>query len=179
MRSNTSVSSGWKSYLDPVALRFVGLFVLLVVVLSWLVQLEWVDRHLIGPYTSVLASMAAGLIRVLGVEASNFGSIIQQAGFAVDIKRGCDGVVASILLISACLAYPFSWKNRLLGTLIGYGLIFTLNMIRIVGLFMIGLGGSDQLFDFFHTYVSQFVVIAVTMVFWIFWAGRQSAAVRG
>ncbi len=172
------MSRGWKSYLDPVALRFVGLFVLLVVVLSWVVQLEWVDRNLIGPYTGWLAGLATAIIGILGVEAQSYGSIIQQAGFAVDIKRGCDGVVASILLISACLAYPFSWKNRLLGTLIGYALIFTLNMVRIVGLFLIGLGGSDQLFDFFHTYVSQFAVIAVTMVFWIYWAGRRSSPVR-
>ncbi len=169
------MSGGWKAYLDPVALRFVGIFIVLVIFLSWLVQTSWVDRQLIGPYTSWLAGIATLILNLFGVEADHYGSVIRQPLFAVDIKRGCDGVVASILLISACLAYPFSWRDRGLGVLAGYGLIFVLNMIRIVGLFLIGLKGSAGVFDFFHTYVSQFVVIALTMVFWIFWAGRRTA----
>ncbi len=173
------MSSRWKAYLDPVALRFVGLFIVLVVGLSWLVQTSWIDRNLIGPYTAWLAGIATLLINLLGVDAESFGTVIRESAFAVDIKRGCDGVVASILLVSACLAYPLSWRNRLVGTLLGYALIFVLNMIRIVSLFLIGLEGSAGLFDFFHTYVSQFVVIAITMVFWVFWAGRQPAVVRG
>ena len=52
---------GWKSYLDPAALRFVGLFVVLVVALSWIAQTTWVDLRLIGPYTTGLASIATFL----------------------------------------------------------------------------------------------------------------------
>lgn len=170
------MSERWKAYLDPVALRFVGLFIVLVVGLSWLAQTSWVDSRLIGPYTGWLASLASVILNWGGVKATHFGSVIQASFFAVDIKRGCDGVVASILLISACLAYPLSWRDRLFGALLGYALIFTLNMTRIVGLFLIGLKGSSQVFDFFHIYVSQFAVIAFTMVFWIFWAGRRSAS---
>ncbi len=158
---------------DKTVLRFVGLFFALVLSLTLLVQISWIDSNLIGPYTEVLAKIAGGVLSLAGTDAQVLGTVIRKGAFAVDIKRGCDGVVASILLISACLAYPFSWRDRLLGTVIGYGLIFTLNMIRIVGLFLVGLSGSTRTFDFFHTYVSQFAVIAVTMVFWVFWAGRQ------
>lgn len=91
----------------------------------------------------------------------------------MSIRRGCDGIVATILLVSACLAYPLSWKRRLSGVLLGYLLIFSLNLIRIVGLFVAGLKGSAQTFGIVHTYVSQFVVIALAMVFWIYWVGRE------
>ena len=91
----------------------------------------------------------------------------------MNIRRGCDGVVATILLVSACLAYPLAWKSRLSGVLWGYVLIFALNLVRIVGLFIAGLNGSEQTFGFLHTYVSQFIVIALTMVFWIYWVGRE------
>ena len=91
----------------------------------------------------------------------------------MNIRRGCDGVVATILLVSACLAYPLAWKSRLSGVLWGYVLIFALNLVRVVGLFIAGLKGSEQTFGFLHTYVSQFIVIALTMVFWIYWAGRE------
>lgn len=69
------------------------------------------------------------------------------------------------------------WISRILGTLYGYLLIFSLNMVRIVGLFLLGASGSRALFDFFHVYVSQFAVIALTMVFWLYWAGRNRPVV--
>ena len=96
----------------------------------------------------------------------------------MDIRKGCDGVVATLILISACLAYPLSWHQRFWGTVWGYLLIQVLNLIRIVGLFLLIQRGSHQIFDFFHTYVSQFIVIAAAMVFWIYWVGRQRAAAR-
>ena len=127
------------------------------------------------PYTESIAWLSGWVLDLLGFPAQVQGTIIRQDHFAVDIRKGCDGIVASLLLVSACLAYPFTWKNRLLGTLWGYGLIFTLNLVRIVGLFIAGLKGSAQTFNFLHTYVSQFAVIALAMVFWVFWAGREKA----
>ena len=131
------------------------------------------DKNVILPYTEFIAALSSGILDLLDIPAEAQGTLIRHGRFAVDIRRGCDGVVATILLVSACLAYPLAWKDRVLGTLLGYALIFTANLIRIVILFVAGLKGSAQTFDFLHTYVSQFVVIALTMVFWIFWAGRQ------
>jgi exosortase/archaeosortase family protein len=108
----------------------------------------------------------------LNVPVTTQGTGIFHAAFAVDIRRGCDGVEATILLVSACLAYPLSWRNRALGTVWGYLLIFVANLIRVVGLFLIGAKASLATFNLFHVYVSQFAVIALTMVFWIYWIGR-------
>lgn len=171
------MSEKWKSILKSSAVRFVGLFFLLVLVLTLVLQVPWVDSNLVGPYVKVLASIGGTILGILQVESDTVGTIIRQGRFAVDIRRGCDGIVASILLISACLAYPFSWRDRVGGVLWGYLLIFVLNMIRIVGLFWLGVNGSVATFNFFHTYVSQFAVIALTMVFWVYWAStRQDSA---
>ncbi len=166
-------ASRWR--IDSASLKFGAVFFALVVVLTLFVQIPWIDEHVIGPYTRLLTVIGGGVIGLYESDVATAGSIIRKGSFAVDIKRGCDGVVASILLVAACLAYPFSWRNRILGTVWGYTLIFTLNMVRIVGLFLIGLHGSSETFEFFHVYVSQFAVIAVTMVFWIFWAGREQS----
>jgi exosortase H (IPTLxxWG-CTERM-specific) len=154
-------------------LRFVGLFFLFAVVFTLLVQMSWIDRLVILPYTKLITSFGAGLLNLLGVTVEAQETLIRQGSFAVSIRRGCDGVVATILLVSACLAYPQPWKRRLSGVFWGYVLIFTLNLVRIVGLFVAGLKGSGQTFSFVHTYVSQFIVIALTMVFWIYWVGRE------
>jgi len=164
----------WKGRVDPTSVKFVGFFFVLVLALTLLIQVAWVDTNIIGPYTEALTRIGGRLLGLFGYQVQVHGTLIRQGTFAVDIRRGCDGVVASILLISACLAYPFSWRDRLLGTAAGYGLIFVLNMIRIVGLFAIGVDGSIQTFNFFHTYVSQFAVIALTMVFWVFWASKRA-----
>jgi exosortase/archaeosortase family protein len=84
-----------------------------------------------------------------------------------------DGVVASIVLVSAFLTCPLAWRDRLLGGLIGYAIIFGLNLLRILSLFLLGVSGYRQAFNFGNTYVSQFAVVIVTMIFWIFWIGRE------
>jgi len=162
---------------DPAAARFVVVFFVLAATLTLLLQITWVDGNLVGPYVEAITAIAGVVLELLGRDVEVTTTIIREQGFAVDIRRGCDGIVASILLISACLAFPMQWRSRIQGTLYGYLLIFALNMVRIVGLFLLGASGSRALFDFFHVYVSQFAVIALTMVFWLYWAGRNRPVV--
>jgi len=159
------------------AIRFIVVFLGLSLALTLLVQTTWIDQTLLAPYTRMLTSIAGGILHVVGREADVTGTIITERRFAVDIRRGCDGVVASILLISACLAYPFGWRQRFAGMLTGFGIIFVLNMVRIVVLFIVGASGSTWAFNLLHTYVSQFAVIALTMVFWIYWISREPRTV--
>ncbi|HSR49776.1 MAG TPA: exosortase H [Acidobacteriota bacterium] len=164
----------WKESLKQPAVRFVAGFVVVVLLFNLLLALTWVDDNLIHPYTQFITSVSANVLVLLGYDDLSWqGTVIRTGRFAVDIRRGCDGVVATILLIAACLAFPASWKQRLIGTSLGFVLIFALNQVRIVVLFALGDQGSMNLFEFVHTYVAQFAVIALTMVFWVYWAGRQ------
>jgi exosortase H (IPTLxxWG-CTERM-specific) len=163
---------------DKQAIRFVFLFFVLVLGFNLLMELSWFQENLLVPYTEAIARVSGGLLRLFGEVVQVSGTIIRSDAFAVDIRRGCDGVVATIILVSACLAFPLAWGLKASGVLLGYALIQVLNLIRIVGLFLLGAAGADQLFDFFHTYVSQFIVIALTMVFWIYWIGRERADSR-
>ena len=162
-----------KSPINFPTVRFVGLFLLFVLIFTFLIQSSWIDEKVLFPYTKFIASISAWTLSLAGIPVETQDTVIRESHFAVDIRKGCDGVVATTLLVSACLAYPVTWRYRFWGTLVGYALVFTLNLIRIVGLFAVGSRGSAEVFNFFHTYVSQFLVIALTMVFWVFWAGRQ------
>lgn len=161
------------SKLKQPAVRFVVVFFALALGFNLLISLNWVDENVIFPYTKLITNVSSKTLAVLGYEPVHRDTFIHSAKFAVDIRRGCDGVVATILLVSACLAYPAGWKQRLFGTLAGYALISVLNLLRIVVLFGLGHHGRMEMFNFVHTYVAQFIVIAFTMVFWIYWAGRQ------
>lgn len=164
-----------KTLIQDPTFKFVGLFIAYVLIAGFLIRLDWIDRNLIEPYTVFISRLSGAVLNAVGVSVETSGTVIRQHAFAVDIRRGCDGIVATIVLVSACLAYPLPWKMRVLGSLLGYTLIFVLNLIRVVGLFYAGLTGSSQTFEFLHVYVSQFGVIALAMVFWIYWVGREKA----
>ncbi len=154
-------------------IRFVALFFLFAVGLTYLLRLSWIDKHAVEPYTEFLARIIVRISNFFGLGAESHRTMIWRGSFGIEIRRGCDGIEATLLLVAACLAYPFTWASRILGVLYGFSLIFVLNLIRTVALFYLGLKGSEQTFNFVHIYVSQFVVIALTMVFFIFWAGRE------
>ena len=162
-----------QSRFDPRVVRFVLTFFFCAAVLSLAIQIPWVTEQLVVPYTSFLARLSAQILGLIGLPPTVAGTSLSRAGVTVEIRRGCDGLEAAILLISACLAYPARWKSRLTGTLMGFVLIFVINIFRIVGLSYLGFTGNQQDFDFAHIYVAQFAIIAVTMVFWVFWAGKQ------
>jgi len=159
--------------LDPQAVRFVLTFFICVAAFSLVVQVPWINDRIIIPYTAFLARITARVLTWTGYPVAAEGPALIWKGIVVSIRRGCDGLEAAILLISACLAYPARWKSKLLGTLAGFVVIFVLNLVRIVVLAYLGFTGTQENFDFAHVYVAQFAVIAVTMVFWIFWAGKQ------
>lgn len=165
------VPAGERS-LNRTALRFVVVFFLLVLFFTFLARLAWVDERVIAPYVAWLAEVIAFFMAFLGITAEAQGTLIRNPAFVVDIRRGCDGVVATLILLSALAAYPARWRDRLWGFAAGFFLIFSLNLIRVVVLFWLGMHGSS-LFDLVHNYVSQFIVIALAMVFWLFWAGKQ------
>lgn len=98
-------------------LKFALLFVLYLVVLFVLELLAPVDRALIQPWTAFLAHLGGIVMRLVDSSVVVYGNVIAggSAGFAIAIERGCNGIEAVIILIAAMLAYPASWRQRLIG----------------------------------------------------------------
>ncbi len=146
------------------------MFLVLVIVAGLLIRLPWFDRSVLLPYTSFITRLAGVIIQTIGVDAKVEGTAILHSSFSVDIRRGCDGMEATLLLVCATLAYPFcSLRRRVLALLSGYAVIFVMNMIRVVGLFLLGYRGFMGVFDFVHTYVAQFAIVTAVMILWLFW----------
>ncbi len=153
--------------------RFISLFFATALLLSALTKIPWVENRLLVPYSGFLARLSGSILGALGTLVQVQGTTVSRSGIVIEIRHGCDGIEATILLVSALLSYPSRWIRRITGVLSGYGLIFTLNLIRIVGLCLLAFYGTGASFDFFHIYVSQFAVILLTMVFWVYWAAQQ------
>lgn len=151
-------------------LRFMLLFLLFLTALFVAELLQPVDRHVIVPFTSAIADVCVWLVGIFDPHAIAHGKILQSttSGFAISIERGCNGVEAVIILISAMLAFPASWKHKLAGIGIGFLAIQAMNIVRIISLFYLG-QWSRLWFDWFHLYLWQALIVLDALVVFLVW----------
>lgn len=153
------------------------LFVLLFAALLGLHEAgrgSWVERLFIDHMT---VRTAAWLIAVadpaLGIEA--VGSRLRAPGGGINVLNGCEGADVMFLMISAMLVAPISPGRRAVGLLVGAGLVFALNQVRIVSLFYAFRSDKD-LFEMLHGLVAPLVLIAAVAAFFIVWLNRAASA---
>jgi exosortase H (IPTLxxWG-CTERM-specific) len=149
------------------ALVFFGCFVLGIAVLL-IPPVQEVDRQ----FTAALVVLSHKIIIICGGHATRQGAILRSpGGFAVEMLDGCNAVNVTILLCSAVLAFPSSWRMKALGILGGAALIQLVNIFRFISLFYLG-QYSTPWFDFAHSYLwESLIVLDTTVVFW-YWATR-------
>ena len=158
-------------------LTFLIAFALLLGVSFSLISLNWVNDHAIEPLTAGIARMSGAVLHLLGQDVTMAGTVIRSPRFAVNIRNGCNGVEAMLIFLAAVLAFPASWRSRLLGLGLGIVVIQVVNLIRVVALFLTG-AYLPRFFDSSHTVVWQTLVILTGVLLWIFWANRFAAPAR-
>jgi exosortase H (IPTLxxWG-CTERM-specific) len=153
---------------------FLILFVVLLGGSFTLVSLNWVNDHVIEPFTGGIARVSGATLDLLGQDVRMQGTIIRGSRFAVNIRNGCNGVEAMLIFLAAVLAFPAPWRARLLGLAIGAVAIQVVNLVRVVALYLTGVY-FPALFDASHTVVWQTIVILFSVLLWILWANRLGA----
>lgn len=169
--SPSSKPGGWRAYRQEIT--FLVLFALLLGGSFTLLSLNWVNDHVIEPFTALIARASGLALKVLGQDIRMRDTMILSDRFSVNIKNGCNGVEAMLIFCSAVLAFPASWKSRGQGLLLGLVAIQAVNLIRVVALYLTGAYLPD-LFDASHTVIWQSVVIGFGVLLWIFWANRYA-----
>ena len=151
-------------------LRFITLFLLYLGILFALELMQPVDQYVILPFTAAIAKLSVGIVSLFDAHAVAYGKILQSTSnnFAISIERGCNGVEAVIILVSAMLAFPAPWKNRLIGIGLGFVAIQALNLVRIISLFYLGQWNRTW-FDWFHLYLWQALIVLDALVAFLIW----------
>ena len=96
----------------------------------------------------------------------------------LSVLNGCEGTEAILMLASAILVFPRSWKSKLSGIAVGGLLIYLINQARIVTLYYC-LRFDRSMFELLHSYIAPTLVIAMTGLYFIYWvsgAKPQQAA---
>ena len=150
---------------------FLAVFLLLLAGGFTLISVNWVNNHVIEPFTAGIARVSGVVLDGMGQNISQQGTILRGSRFAVNIRNGCNGVEAMLIFLAAVLAFPAPWRSRLLGLAFGILAIQAVNLIRVVALFLTG-AYFPRFFDASHTVVWQTLVILSGVLLWIFWANR-------
>jgi len=148
------------------ALRF------FVVLLLWsLVFWAFSLHERLGPVQRAIAMASAATARGVGGVAVSQGQDIIINDLVITINHECTGIFVIMLFTSFVLAYPASWRARLVGLGIGIPLFFAVNIFRLATLARI-VEVYPGAFFYLHEYVWQGILTVVVLVGAIAWAEK-------
>jgi exosortase/archaeosortase family protein len=159
----------WLAYKRAV-LQFVVLLALCMVGFNVLFILWLTPSEFFQTYLRLNATASATVLQVLGDDADVSGTSIVSPRFSMGIVRGCEAIQVSAFYIFAVVLWPLSvsWGRRAMGMAVGALLLLTLNLVRIVSLYYIGIYFPSA-FEAVHIDVWQPAFIVLALLFWVIW----------
>lgn len=148
---------------------FVARFLAALVVFYVVVALEPVNTHVIVPFTELVVRAAALILHGIRQPIEVAGTVIHTSGFALDVRNGCNGVEAMLLVAAAMIAFPATVMSRLSGLLAVSAGVQILNLVRVSSLVWLG-EHHRKVFDVVHVAVWQSVVILAALAMFVFWS---------
>ncbi len=127
---------------------------------------EWISLNIIGN--------SAGIVKWLGYEVYTVNRIIGIQGYpGIEIVDGCNGISAMGLFLGFIIAFPGSWQKRISFSVIGLGVIYFVNILRVVTLTITKVEWP-AFFDFTHDYSTTTIFYIVIFVLWMIWVNFNS-----
>jgi exosortase/archaeosortase family protein len=151
-----------------------ALFFAVIASLAWFSNIEPGRRFMVAPVTEVSVVASRLVINAFGGDAISDGTLLYGPGGVLDIKDGCNGVIAMILFAGAVVAHEAGVAAKLLGLALGIPAIWVINLIRIVCLYVVSEVAPSSL-EFFHIYFFQTFIIICVVALWYLWALKSQA----
>ena len=129
------------------------------------------EEQLLG-LRSFIASAAGAILSLFYSNIQVVGTNISSSDFSMGIITACTGLVAMAIFTAAVLAYPSSIARKAEGIVIGIVGLFIFNLIRMVGLFVVG-SHLPGLFNTAHYIVGQSLMILLAIGLWLFWLEKR------
>lgn len=146
--------------------RFCIRFLLLCIALYFLIN--WVPSRFIEPINVYTARMCGLLLGILGLSTHVHGPFVTAGGFSVKIITECSAVFVCALFSSFVLAYPASPRDKAFGLVFGLPLLFLVNLLRLLIVFLVGLR-VPALFQAVHIYLGQIMMVLFLILACLIW----------
>jgi exosortase H (IPTLxxWG-CTERM-specific) len=148
------------------ALIYVGLMGAFFILIGFRPVQNVIDLN--GIYTTGVVIATSKILWMVSIPSTYHGSVISLPSIALDIKFGCNGLEAVMIYSVAVVAFPSSWRKKMLGIFAGFVVIQAVNILRIAGLAYSGVH-FRRIFDYIHIYVAQGMMIAVSLGVFFFY----------
>jgi exosortase/archaeosortase family protein len=162
----SEMRSNWRQKL-PVLIFVIGFAVLMILFyVFWLS--DYCQNNIQIHIVNGNARLSSFLLNILGQGTVADGSEIKSKAFSISIAKGCDAIEAMALFAVALLVFPAQWKHKLAGLFAGLTVLFFLNLVRIISLYLVGIY-YPKAFEIMHVEVWQVLFIIFAIGLWIFW----------
>ena len=172
--NNKSNVSALDNFLDEYgdSLSFVGMALLVFAVLQLIYFQLYIYSPIFYSYLNGCADLSSMLLNLVGEEVVLNGRTLRSpAGPSVTVVEGCDALRIHSVLVAVIIAYQCSIKNKVIGVVVGVGLMYVFNLIRIALLLWIDVYATEW-FDVFHHTILPFGLWLTAMVYFYCWGRR-------
>lgn len=150
-------------------LKFVLAFALGIIVFYTIYFSDFFTTHVSSYIVSAQAQLSGFILNIFGFDTEVDQSLVSNGKVVLDIKKGCDGIEPTVFFLIGVLLVPFSRKAKMVGLATGLGVLSLLNILRIIGLFVVNFYWPKA-FDFLHLHGGFTLFFIVTIIVWIIWA---------
>jgi exosortase H (IPTLxxWG-CTERM-specific) len=130
------------------------------------------ERELLS-LSIVITQLSSGALDALGFSVARDARTLFVPGgsFGMRVDNDCNGAWAHLIFLASLLAYPTTWKEKLVGLAVGQPLLFLLNVLCVMSLFAIGVY-APAIFRATHVYVWQFLIIGLALLLFFIWVDK-------
>lgn len=132
----------------------------LYLIIFFRIELGFLQNFIVGHLVPFL--------NFVGIEARREGFNVVLQKFTVVINKDCTGWKGLLFFGALVLSTKLDWKKRLFGFFIGLPAVFSINILRIFLMILIG-DISKEMFSFFHDVLWQGSMILVVLLVWYMW----------
>jgi exosortase/archaeosortase family protein len=150
-------------------LQYIGGFLALLVGFYALYTNAFFHENVLQPIVNTQAWLASKFLTLIGYPTGSDGSQISGALTSLNVQKGCDGMEVTALYLIGVLLVPFRWRSKWIG--LGYGLavLFVLNLLRIIILYLAQIHWPSA-FEMLHLHGGFALFTVVTIFMWAHWA---------
>ena len=146
-------------------LIFVGLLIVLATTFPYLTdkfnpQVYWLN--------AATADVTGFFLKLVGMTTRVSETIVSLPNFSVEVVGECTGLYEMLIFLAAMIAYPASWKKKLIGAGLGIPFLYAVNIVRMIFIMVVG-NWSPKTFDFMHLYFWQVAMILIIVSAWVLW----------
>lgn len=117
------------------------------------------------------------MLQLLGEDTRTYGTVVSASGrgHAYEVIYACTSLPATVLLLSAILAFPATWRRKLVGLVVGGAILYAINLLRLVVLFYCFIYWPSFYEKLHLTVWQSLLVVLAILIFWVWatWGTRR------